>query len=132
MPEISAASPRPGLLVTADLIFSTKTTGTARALGLEMFVVGTPAAAVERLATTPAGCVILDLALPRLAPDAIAALVRAAAGTPVIAFGSHVDTASLDAARSAGCHDVMPRSRFAASLPQILQEHLGLKPQSRT
>ncbi len=41
---------RIGLLVTGDLIFSTKITGTARALGMEMAVAASPAAAAEQLA----------------------------------------------------------------------------------
>ena len=46
-------------------------------------------------------------------------------GKPVIAFGSHVDTARLQAAQTAGCSEVMPRSRLAATLPQLLGKHLG-------
>jgi DNA-binding NarL/FixJ family response regulator len=107
-------------LVTTDLIFSTKITGTARAVGLDMQVVGSPHAAAERLSASPASCVILDLGLPSITPDHIRAIVAAAAGSPVVAFGSHVDAAQLESARTAGCSDVMPRSRFAATLPQLL------------
>ena len=35
-----------------------------------------------------------------------------ALSAPVIAFGSHVDEELLDAARAAGCAEVLPRSRF--------------------
>lgn len=34
----------------------------------------------------------------------------------VVAYGSHVDTDVLDAARAAGCTEVLPRSRFFATL----------------
>ena len=104
---------RIGLLVTGDLIFSTKITGTARALGMEMAVAASPAAAAEQLAAGRTKCVFLDLGLAGLTREQIQQLLQAAAGTPVVAYGSHVDTAQLDAARTAGCTEVMPRSRLA-------------------
>ena len=39
-----------------------------------------------------------------------------AAGVAVTAYGSHVDTGLLGAARAAGCREVLPRSRFFARL----------------
>ena len=42
----------------------------------------------------------------------------------MIAFGSHVATDRLDEARTAGCDDVMPRSRFSGQLPDILRATL--------
>ncbi len=112
-----------GLLVTGDLIFSTKITGTAAALGLALRVVPTMAAALEQLRAGVPGCVIVDLALPESAPGQLGAIVAAAGGRPVLAFGSHVDTERLEAARQAGCAAVLPRSRFASSLPELLEQH---------
>jgi hypothetical protein len=45
-----------------------------------------------------------------------------AGGLPdrVIGFGSHVDRDLLDAARRAGCTEVMPRSQFFGRLNQVL------------
>jgi CheY-like chemotaxis protein len=40
---------------------------------------------------------------------------------PIIAFGSHVDTAALQAARTAGCDHAWARSRFMAELPALVQ-----------
>jgi hypothetical protein len=40
-----------------------------------------------------------------------------------VAFGSHVQTERLQAARDAGCTNVLPRSRFSASLPELLQQY---------
>jgi hypothetical protein len=39
---------------------------------------------------------------------------------PVLAFGAHVATALLHAARQAGADFVMPRSMFTSNLPDIL------------
>src|SRR5262245_40911567 len=87
-----------GLLVTGDLIFSTKIAGTARALGIEMPVVGSADAGLDRLSEMQPDCVILDLALGSLTVDQIQQIVRAAAGKAVLAFGSHVDTQRLEQA----------------------------------
>ena len=38
----------------------------------------------------------------------------------VIGFGSHVDRELLDAARAAGCHQVLARSAFFSRLPELL------------
>jgi DNA-binding NarL/FixJ family response regulator len=62
--------------------------------------------------------VVVDLG-KRGALDALPAIV--AAGTRVIAYGSHVDRATLDAARAAGVTEVLPRSAFFAKLPTFLR-----------
>ena len=43
----------------------------------------------------------------------------------VVAYASHVDTASLKAACDAGCDVVLPRSKFVADLPTALPEWLA-------
>jgi CheY-like chemotaxis protein len=43
---------------------------------------------------------------------------------PIVAFGSHVDTGMLKAARQAGCDHAWPRSRFVAELPGLLERTL--------
>ena len=75
----------------------------------------TPAALVD--AASGADVAVIDLGRPG-AVDALPALV--ATGVRVVAFGSHVERDTLEAARAAGCGQVLPRSRFFASLPQLL------------
>lgn len=41
---------------------------------------------------------------------------------PILAFGSHVNTEALVAARSAGADSVVPRSRFSSHLPELIRE----------
>ncbi|GIW94073.1 MAG: hypothetical protein KatS3mg110_2114 [Pirellulaceae bacterium] len=64
--------------------------------------------------------------------EALAKLVerwrRAKPGLSVWAFGPHVDTALLDAARSAGCDLVVPRSRLLSSLRKSLSDERGGDP----
>lgn len=66
------------------------------------------------LAAVEADLVLVDVGRPGVL-DVLPAL---AARTRVVAFGSHVDTEVLDAARAAGCAEVLPRSRFFTRLPE--------------
>jgi hypothetical protein len=75
--------------------------------------VRTPAALLERVAAGEVDSVIVDLSRAG-AIDAIAAV--AAQGVAVTGYGAHVDAELLDAARSAGCTEVLPRSRFFTRL----------------
>jgi uncharacterized protein len=43
---------------------------------------------------------------------------------PIVAFGSHVDTDTLRAARQAGCDHAWARSRFTSDLPDLLEKML--------
>ena len=75
----------------------------------------TPAALVE--AAGGATVAVVDLGRPGVL-DALPALV--ATGVRVVAFGSHVDRETLDAARAAGCEEVLPRSAFFRDLASLL------------
>jgi CheY-like chemotaxis protein len=122
--ENAAAQPQhTGLLITGDLIFSTKIAGTARLLGLDVRVVSSASAALDRMRSDSPPCILLDLSVSSLTPESVREIVLSAAGKPVVAFGSHVDTARLDTARAAGCTAVLPRSRFSAELPELLKQY---------
>jgi len=41
---------------------------------------------------------------------------------PIVAFGPHVDTEARKAARKAGAHRVLAKSRFVSELPFLLQK----------
>lgn len=126
VPHSVAGGPA-GLLLTRDLIFTSKVTGTARALGVTVRTAGNVALATSMIEQWRPKVIFLDLAAGELTgPAAILAYRQIApAGTPFVAFGSHVDTAALDAARAAGCDEVMPRSRFSAELPALVSRYLG-------
>jgi hypothetical protein len=68
---------------------------------------------------------LVDLNQPG-AIEAASAWKTATAGQ-VIGFVSHVDTATIDKARAAGLDQVLPRSRFTATLEQILGGPVGLE-----
>jgi CheY-like chemotaxis protein len=116
-----------GLLLCDDLIFASRIIGTAHDLGLRI----QPARSVEALEALanqqPPRCVIVDLGHPGLAIASLMQRLRALV-TPmprVVAYGSHVDTATLRAAREAGCDPVLPRSKFVEDLHHALLQWLA-------
>jgi DNA-binding NarL/FixJ family response regulator len=115
-----------GLLLSDDMIFSSRITGTAQALGLKVNAVKSAknlmAQAKERTPT----CVIVDLSHPDLrVPELIGELQDVCSPIPrLVAYGSHVDAATLRAARDAGCDIVLPRSAFVEQLSGNLPQWL--------
>ena len=124
--DVQAAEPL-GLLLSRDLLFVTKITGTARALGCRVVVAGDDARARALIAGERPRAVFVDLSAGDLVgPEPLRALQELAGpATPFVAFGSHVDTRALAAARSAGCDPVLPRSQFSAELPALIRRYLG-------
>src|SRR4051794_39659661 len=114
-----------GILLSRDLIFTSKVTGTARELGHRVLVAGNSALAATMIGQWRPKVVFVDLAAGDLvaAPALMAYQQAAGPGTPFVAFGSHVDTAALDAARAAGCDPVLPRSKFSAELPALIRRY---------
>ena len=114
-----------GILLSRDLIFTSKVTGTASALGHKVMVVGNVAAASAMMARSPK-VVFVDLASGDLVASASLAQYRELAPTsPFVAFGSHVDVESLAAAKAAGCDPVMPRSRFTVELADLIRRYFA-------
>lgn len=62
--------------------------------------------------------VLVDLELPAL--DLPAIVGQFAAGTRVVAYGSHVHTQRLESARQAGCDRVVTRGELSRHARQIL------------
>jgi CheY-like chemotaxis protein len=112
------------LFVSGDLFFAGKVTSTAGELGLRVDIEGNLDRA--RTIAREAGyrCVILDLQTPGLVVadfvDALPEQNRPA----VIAFAAHVRADLLEEARRGGCDEVMPRSKFSATLPALLRRSL--------
>lgn len=111
-----------GLLLSDDLIFTSRITATAHAHGLTVKAARSADALAALARQETPCCVILDLGNPGLTvPYLLARLREACVHMPyVVAYGSHVDAAGLHAAREAGCDLVWPRSKFVEELPQVL------------
>jgi hypothetical protein len=107
-------APPETLLLCRDLMFVSKVTATARAVGVAVKVVRDPAG-------LPAAGRRLLVDLNQDGAIAAAAAWRGATGGQVIGFVSHVDTEAIARARAAGLDKVMARSGFAAGLEGILR-----------
>jgi DNA-binding NarL/FixJ family response regulator len=116
------APPQPtGLLLSDDLIFTSRIVGTARGLGLSLLAGRTAESLVELARRSPPRCAILDLDNPGLdLPALLHSLKEIAPGLRVVAYGPHVDAERLRAARAAGCDLVLPRSKFVEQLEKEL------------
>lgn len=115
------------LLLSDDMMFTSRITGTVRDLGLSMKT----ARAVDPLKTLvqserPA-CVIVDLANPGLVIGDLTGWLAETClpALRVVAYGSHVDTETLQRAKESGCDVVLPRSKFVTELPNKLREWMG-------
>jgi CheY-like chemotaxis protein len=117
----------PAILLSRDLIFTAKVTGTARMLGHRVLVAGDLASATALITQWQPRVVFVDLAAGDLVqPEALLAFQKLAGpATPFVAFGAHVDTEALATARALGCDPVLPRSRFSAELPELIGRYLG-------
>lgn len=107
-----------------DLLFASRISSAAKALGVEIAFARSPEAIVEAVRTRAPRLVILDLNSPKVRPlEAVAALKAdpALAGVPTLGFVSHVQADLIAEARAAGVGQVLARSAFVNQLPQLLQ-----------
>ena len=111
-----------GLLLSRDLIFTTKVRDTASALGVRIEVAGRGDRVLAVLLEKRPAVVFVDLTANDLVTLEALREYRSVAGADVwfVAFGPHVDGTRLEEARAAGCQVVLPRSRFAAQLPELI------------
>lgn len=123
-------TPRRVAAYIPDLFFSVRVTDAIQALGGVPDLVESADALWEALGRWPA-LVLIDMR----APDDWHSVVRRAKNLPhtrlipIVAFGSHVDSAALAAARQAGCDHAWAKSHFVQQLPALVRQHLEKSPQ---
>lgn len=98
-----------------DLMDRSRLAGPAAAAGVGVQFVGSAAALVEEVGAGDVGLVLLDLGRPGVLDLA----GRLPPGLRVVGFASHVDEATLAAARAAGV-EALARSAFFRELPKLL------------
>lgn len=106
-----------------DLIFSIKVSTAAKSLQADVYFERSGDRLLDTIRDKQPSLVIFDLNSARLRPlDAIAALKRDPdlGSIRTLGYVSHVDTATIDAARAAGIDQVMARSAFVNQLGEIL------------
>lgn len=116
---MSAKTPPPTYIVVAELFFRSKIGAVAEAAGVTVQFVRSFDDLRRALSLNGAPArIIIDLndrALGGL--ESLPGLAQA--GHRLLGFVSHVDLATANAARAAGC-TVLPRSKFVENLPAIL------------
>ena len=106
-----------------DLLFSIKIKEVAKHRGVDLYFERSADRIVETVRDKQPSLVIFDLNSAKLAPmDAIRSLKAdpALASVKTLGYVSHVDSATIAAAREAGVDEVLARSAFAARLGEIL------------
>ncbi len=109
--------------VVSDLIFESKITGTAAAVGAVVTAVRTGADALAAVRSGRARALLVDLTLTSEDPVAIIRAAReCSANFPVVAFFPHVHAELGRAARAAGATQTLVRSQFSEQLPDLLRQ----------
>jgi DNA-binding response OmpR family regulator len=103
-----------------DLFFASKIEATLTAVGHEVDVRSTVEDALE--GATDADLVIVDLHTEQLDP---AQLVARLGGKPLLGFYSHIDADTRAQAERAGFDLVVPRSRMAREMPNLVARLLS-------
>lgn len=102
------------LILSDDLLDSSRIAGHARAAGLEAVTCRDSTVLLTNLVRGPK-IALLDLHNASLDVAVVVPKLHAAS-LRVIGFGSHVDVARLKAARAGGVDEVLPRSAFFEGL----------------
>lgn len=111
--------------VVRDLFFAIRIRETLAPRGYAVEVAKS-AAALQSLLTAegaPIALIIIDLAFAAIVPATVIAELKgspATNGIPILAFGSHLDHASRDAAKAAGADRVVANSKLAGALPELV------------
>ena len=105
-----------------DLFFQAKLVETAKHLGVELRTCTTPDAMLAEIAEHPPRLVVVDLNARNNPLEAVERVQASAGQIPLRGFLSHVPVELAQTARAAGCHDVMPRSKFTQNLATILAQ----------
>ena len=108
-----------------DLLFSIKIKEVAKHLGVELYFERSAERIVDTVREKQPSLVIFDLNSARLNPMAAIAALKAdpsLASVKTLGYVSHIDSATIAAARQAGADEVLARSAFAGRLSEILTD----------
>jgi CheY-like chemotaxis protein len=117
------------LALVDDIFFQARIAATAKQVGVDFKTFGTAdalvkaAIPVDGAASETLPCcelIVIDLNARADAIGALNQLRDAGNQTPIVAFLSHVQTELAERARTAGCTEIMPRSKFTQNLAAIL------------
>lgn len=107
------------VLVSKDLFFVSRITGTANGFGWKV-ISAFPSQAADHAGNANCRGFLIDLTTPGMKIEEL--MTHIGTDLASIGFGPHVQTVRLEAAQAAGCKVVLPRSRFDSTLNEILAE----------
>lgn len=110
------------LALVDDLFFQAKIVETAKHLGVDLRTCATPDALLAEVSKEKPRLIVVDLNARQDPIGAIELLQQESEVIPTLAFLSHVQVDLAAKARQAGCHEVMPRSKFTQNLATILAQ----------
>ena len=110
-------------LLASDLMLSSTVSGAARVAGAA-FQSGDAAAAADVVTEYPQTLLLIDLGGLTSPIADLAASCPTAVRERAVAYGPHVHTEKLAAARDAGIGRVISRGQFSSSLSRILQQYV--------
>lgn len=112
------------LSVVDDLMFRSKISTVAKAVGVRHIVATSPDAAIERARTEHPDLILFDLDSGRTQPMEVLQKLAAdaeLARVPTLGFVSHTHTHLIQQARELGIGKVMARSAFVVELEGLLR-----------
>ena len=108
--------------IVPDIFFSAKIAETAKHVGATVEFARSESELLGRV-NDQVALIVLDLNAAGMDPVSTVAKLRAIpalAKTPLVGFVQHEMSDLIDAARKAGCSQVLSRNAFSKNLPQIL------------
>ncbi|MDP9180759.1 MAG: hypothetical protein M3O21_03470 [Chloroflexota bacterium] len=121
---MSVNAPFRVLALVPDLLTNMRIEAGVQRLGGFLDVVEEPVGFFREIEGSPPQLALIDLSYALIdVGEAVAACMHA--GVPLMAFGPHIDTGRLRAARQAGVDFVYPRSRLMGDVAGTLREALA-------
>lgn len=113
-------APHRVILLCSDLMMTSQVGAAAAAAGADFLSTSNPDDAIRELTANPSARLLIDFGLPGLDLANFAAQLPPAARAAAVAYGPHVHTTKMTAARDAGIGTVISRGRFASGIPAFL------------
>jgi len=110
------------VLLTGDLTVISRVEGAAKQIGSQVRAFASASQVFDSGIVERAGLLIVDLSTPSLEVKTFIEQLREATRSRprVVAFGPHVHEERLEAARQAGCDEVVSRGEFFVRIGSIL------------
>lgn len=109
------------LYLTSDLLFASRVQSAAAAAGLSALTLPSIDSLLTAVEAHPQAGVLLDLEHPGLAVGELLPRLPGRTGRWIAAYGPHVHEARLQAARAAGCDEVLTRGGLHQHLADVLR-----------